>query len=286
MIIGCDMGSYNYKSSENVIFRSSVTKGNELLENGIRVTYNNENYTVGLETGLKDVEINKAKRENIFILLYTLIALSSNDVENKIVVGLPIGQYQKQKNIYKDMILDNNFNEIIINNTKRVIRITDCMVFPEGLASITNDFNGIILDIGGRTSDICLIRNKKVISPISIPKGTLNLYDKIINELNSQFSLDLELFDIQRILLNGLEIYGERKNINFIYDIINDFIKELIIKLKLEYSLSTNNLLVIGGGGKDLFKYIQKEVKNAILMEDSLFSNAYGFKRVGEAHWL
>ena len=72
MIIGCDMGSYNYKSSENVIFRSSVTKGNELLENGIRVTYNNENYTVGLETGLKDVEINKAKRENIFILLYKL----------------------------------------------------------------------------------------------------------------------------------------------------------------------------------------------------------------------
>ena len=60
---------------------------------------------------------------------------------------------------------------------------------------------------------------------------------------------------------------------------------DIVNKLKLEYSLSTHNLLCVGGGSKTLFKYIKKEIPHAGIVEDPLFSNAIGFARIGEAFW-
>ncbi|HEY8804806.1 MAG TPA: hypothetical protein VIM42_06820 [Clostridium sp.] len=41
---------------------------------------------------------------------------------------------------------------------------------------VGSEFNGIIVDIGGRTTDIALLENRKAKKPYSLPIGTLNLY--------------------------------------------------------------------------------------------------------------
>ena len=287
MILGLDIGSKNCKSNKRVIFDSSVLEGDEISKNGIKLFFNNKHYVIGSDYGLKNMDINKADRDNLLQLLYTLIGMSvsTKEVENYIVVGLPIGQYLKKRKHYREYILDNSIANFKLNNSTRNIIIKDCLVQPEGLASVANDYTGIVLDIGGRTIDICLIVDKRIIRPTSIPNGTLNLYSTIIDAINNEYSLDLMLTDAERIIENGLYIYGEKQETNIVNDCINVYIKDIANKLKLEYSLSTHNLLCVGGGSKTLFKYIKKEIPHAGIVEDPLFSNAIGFAKMGEAIW-
>lgn len=277
MDIGMDIGSSLLKVHTGRMLASKIKRG-KYINKTIEVVHERKTYTIG--EGNRDVEINKASRETNLLFIYTLIALESQDIENRIAVGLPIGQYQTEKERYREYILDNGYADIEVNGVKRIINITDCKVCAEGLSAVSQDYNGIILDIGGRTTDICLLDNKRVINPISKTKGVLNLYSQIINSINSKFSLDLVEDDAERIIKNGLKIDGEVQDISFIYNILATFTDDIINTLKLEYSLRTNNLLLIGGGGELFYNSIKKRVKQTELIKDSLFSNAKGFRRM------
>lgn len=274
MKIGIDLGSSLLKTDTGFVLPSKIRQGKSISK-AINLAYEGVNYIVG--EGIRDVEVNKSKRQTNLLYLYTLLGLQ-DDVEFEIGLGLPIGQYQQQKEEYKEYILSNNFASFTLNGEERVINITNCKIFAEGLASV-EDYEGIILDIGGRTTDIALIENKRVINPISKPKGVLNLYSNIINSINSTFGLDLVEEEAERIIKNGLVLDGEKQDISFIYSILSTFTDDIVNTLKLEYSLRTNNLLVIGGGGALFYPSIKKRVKQAELIQDSLLSNAKGFRR-------
>ena len=145
MILGLDIGSKNCKSNKKIIFDSSVLEGDEISKDGIKLILNNKHYIIGSDYGLKNMDINKASRDNSLPLLYTLIGMSvvSTEVENYIVVGLPIGQYLKKRRDYRDYTLDNAIANFKLNNVNRSIIIKDCIVQPEGLSSVANDYNGI-----------------------------------------------------------------------------------------------------------------------------------------------
>lgn len=274
MKIGIDLGSSLLKSDTGLVLSSKLRQGKSISK-AINLEYEGISYIVG--DGNREVEINKAKRQSNLLFLYTMLGLQ-DDIEFEVGLGLPIGQYQQQKEEYREYILQNNYANIKINGEDRIINITNCKVFAEGLASV-EDYEGIILDIGGRTTDIAEIRDKRVINPISKPKGVLNLYSNIINSINSKFGLDLVEEDAERIIKKGLVLDGEEQDISFIYQILSTFTDDIVNTLKLEYSLRTNNLLVIGGGGNLFFPSIKKRVKQAKLIKDSLLSNAKGFRR-------
>lgn len=277
MKLGIDLGNSNLKSHTGVLIPSKVKQGKYINKN-IEVVYERKIWTIG--EGNREVEINKTKKESNLLFLYTMIALSSQDIENEVAVGLPLGQYQEQKDQYREYILKNNYADIEVNGENRIINITNCKVCPEGLASVPGGYEGIILDIGGKTTDICLLEDKKVLNPISKPKGVLNLYSNIVNSINSKFGLDLIEEDAERIIKNGLFLDGEQQDIKFIYDILATFTDDIVNTLKLEYSLRTNKLLLIGGGGNLFYNSIKKRAKQAELIEGSLFSNAKGFRRM------
>lgn len=288
-ILGVDIGSYAVKTSTGIIFESKIFKGKNLLSKGIKIYYNNEYYTIG--EGARDTDIDKSKRANNLLLLYTAIALSTTeeDINIKLVLGLPIGQFQMKAALFKEYILNNKFAEfkLIYNDRieERIINIEDVEIYPEGVASVPDNFNGIILDIGGRTIDICLLKNNKIEKPISIPEGTINLYSKMINSLNKLYTLDLDIADIDRILENGLYIEGEKVDESIIYQELSTFTDELINKLNLEYSLKTNRLFVTGGGGDFFYNSIRRRVKHAEIAKNPIFSNAKGYYQYGLSIW-
>lgn len=277
MKLGIDLGSSNLKAHTGLVLASKIKQG-KYINKGVEVVHERKIWTVG--EGNRDVEINKANRETNLLYLYTMIALCSKEVENEVAIGLPIGQYQQEKDRYREYILNNGYADIIVNGEKRILNITNCKICAEGLSSVPSGFEGVICDIGGRTVDIAEIREKRILNPISKPKGTLNLYSNIINSINSKFSLDLVEDDAERIIKQGLKIDGEVQDIKFIYDILAEFTDDLISSLKLEYSIRTNNLLLIGGGGNLFYNAIKKRVKQVELIEDSLLSNAKGFRRM------
>lgn len=276
MKLGIDIGSSDIKVNTGLVIPSKIKEG-KYINKAIELVHERRTWTVG--DGIRDVEINKVDRSTNLLFLYASIGLASEEIENEIAIGLPIGQYQKEKDRYREFIMDNHYADIELNGERKVINITNCKIYAEGLSAVDSNYNGIILDIGGRTTDIAILDNRKVVNPISKPKGTLNLYSNIVNSINTKYGLDLIEEDAERIIKNGLKIDGEHQNLDFMYNILTVFTEDIINTLKLEYSLRTNDLLIIGGGGNLFYKSIKKRVKQAQLIENSIFANAEGFRR-------
>ncbi len=77
--------------------------------------------------------------------------------------------------------------------TKRDIVIRSVQVFPEGVTGylyyakdIVDQVAGrdvVLVDIGGKTTDIALVQGNKATNPYSINVGTINIYDAIKKSL-------------------------------------------------------------------------------------------------------
>lgn len=288
MIIGVDIGNFNTKISNGIIFESKVSKVGSLLGSKYNCVLDNQEYKLG--EGNFDTEFRKINKENYFKLLFGALTLSNADSEVELILGLPISQYKSDREELIEKVKEHYHMQGNLNNRRYDFYITNVEVYPEGIASVEDTFKGIVVDIGGRTTDCTLLNiknNKRIIEhPISIPLGTLNLYSDFINVINGQYSLDLKVDDTERLLKDGLKIKGERKDIKFAKDIFFDFVKELISKLRVEYSLDTYDISFVGGGSLLLEGIIRTLLPYADVKIDGLMSNAKGFKKYGESLWL
>jgi plasmid segregation protein ParM len=287
MILGIDVGNYATKTSKGIIFQSKVSNIGNIIGGDMEIGMDGHKFYVG--TGEFETEFNKANKFNFIQLMYAAIALSSNDEENQIVVGLPIGQYKEYKQVLKDRIKQNWYKEIEIGGRKREIYIPEVEVMPESAVVADEDFEGIVLDPGGRSTDACLIRiingRRKILNPISIPQGTINLFSEISKQINSKYGLDTSLEDAEIFVKRGLKINGIEQNIEFIKNIFRNFVDSVVNKLKVEYSIATEDVLTIGGGGELLYEVIKKRIPQAVLKENSIFANAEAYERIGEELW-
>jgi plasmid segregation protein ParM len=223
MIVGVDIGNYSTKVSNGIIFESKISKSSLLNKNGF--TYDGHTYFVG--EGTFDTEYRKLKKQNIEILFAYAISKFYEPI--KVVVGLPISQYQQDNQEFRDRLM-----------SMRLKNTIDIAVYPEGIGAADS---GVIIDIGGRTTDCALIRfvdgQKKIENPISLPAGTLNLYSDFIKAINTRYCLDLKLDDAQDIIRNGLVLDGIKTDIRCIkYNVLKQLkptLKTLILSLKTAY---------------------------------------------------
>ncbi|MDU6295294.1 ParM/StbA family protein [Clostridium celatum] len=295
--IGVDLGNCNIKTSKGIIVPSLITKGeNYLISTGYQITFNNEVFIIG--EGDYDTNLDKIEKENLLPMLTLALGLSTKEQVIRIVLGLPINQYRSKKDKMLEVIEDNKILNFILNGEERTIYIEDAAIFPEGVATYYSldiekrkalvDKDLIVLDIGGRTTDIALLKagkKRSVAKSISLDVGMINIYNDLINEINSQYTLALNIEDAENIIKNGLEVDGERKDTGFIKNIIRNNIERVFKELNISYPVRTSPILVTGGGGRSFFKSIKKRYPSAVLVEDNLFSNAIGYKKVGEKLW-
>ena len=171
---------------------------------------------------------------------------------------------------------------------KRII-IEDIEIVPESVASVPDLFEGIVIDIGGRTTDIALVMHesgrRKIKIPYSLPQGVLNLESQYINAINSKLGLDLMPNDANRILQNGLQIYGENQDVSFAIQVFKDFVNSLVNRIQIDYPVKTYPILLVGGGAEMLYKPIKKRIPNAQLIKDSFLANANGYYKIGRSIW-
>lgn len=297
--IGTDFGSCNLKTSSNIIVPSKVTKysnsnffGAEYL-----VEIEGESYIVG--EGEYDTVLDKTKKENFLPMLCVALGLSTNEQATRVVAGLPIGQYKsKEKEKFEQMLQDNRMLNFKLNGIERHIIIENYSVTAEGIATyyslpveLRNELRNkdiILLDIGGRTSDIALLKagkKRRIDESTSLEVGMINIYKDVINEINSKFTLGLNMEDAEPILKHGLEVDGEKQDTEFIKDILMSNIKKVFKELNVSYPVRTSPILVTGGGGEAFFKAIKRRYPVARMVENHMFSNAIGYKRIGEKLW-
>jgi len=282
--MGVDLGNYSTKTSESINILSKCSRQSNILNNS--TTLQTSSGTFYIEEGEFDTEYRKVKKEYIKELFYTSILLSTNDIANSIVIGLPLSQFREDKDNLKQLLLKDRIQIINLNGKERKLILEDIEVYPEGVgALIGTEFNGVIVDIGGRTTDVSILENNKVKKPYSISTGTLNLYSDFIKSINSKYSLDLKSEDAARILQYGLKIYGEQKEISFALDVFKAYIDSIVRELQVSYSIKTLDIMLVGGGSELLYKAFKNRIPQAQLIPNSIFANAEGFKKWGLSLW-
>lgn len=286
-ILGIDVGNATTKSNTGIIFDSKITK-REPLYTTDKFKLDGENYFLG--EGDFDTTYRKVDKESYLNLMFAAICLSTDTVHNKIMVGLPISQYKEDKSKLINMVLNNRTKELEINGVNKEIVIEDVEVAPEGIATLEDGFQGIVIDIGGRSTDCALVETirgrRKILNAISIASGTINVYTDFINILNNRYGLDLNISDAERILIRGLILDGKTINTDFALETFKSFVETLISRLQVEYSLRTNLISLTGGGATMLYRPIKKRLGDGVsLQQDSIFANANSYYELGCGIW-
>lgn len=291
MILGIDLGNFSIKTSTGFSCESRTLEGTGLLTSNTIITRETStgSKTFVLGEGERCSEYRKVKKENYLDLLFAAICMSSADEKNKIVLGLPVSQFKTDKAELTNLIVNNRSLKGSVGGEEKSIYIEDVEIYPEGIGTVGAEFEGIILDIGGRTTDICQIRKigskRKIDNPFSEPIGMINLYSDFIKKLNSKYSLNLTFDDAERILRAGLKLKGLETDISDCKEVFKQYVDKIVNKLKTEYSVDTLDVRIVGGGAIILNKLFIEQLPQAKLIEDSLFANARVFEMVGKQLW-
>lgn len=280
MIIGVDVG-YTYTkiaTREGIdIFMSTVHEGSLDINKSITIEYQGREYTVG-EKGVYSVDLNKIQDETFLLCLYTAIAQSmkyNSDIVN-LVTGLPVAYYSKQKHSLKNL-LEGKDIFIKINGRQKIFTIVNCLVFPQsaGLFTLYPELfekDLLVIDIGGMTVDVSYFEGLKLVKYATYPMGMLKLFGEIVQAVNSEYAVNLELLDAEKVI-QGIEIDGHKINIE---DIVKKHTEEILRPIKLEFPYKTTKKTFIGGGAITLQKFLPEMVR-----KESIYDNARAFYRIG-----
>lgn len=288
MIIGVDLGNYSVKTSERINFLSKITQEENFKEEN-KFIYNGTTYFIG--EGEFSTEWIKSKKESTLPLLYIAIYKSTRQQVNDVVIGLPIQQYKNNKAELIKLIKNNRFGEV---NGREII-IDNVEVAPEGASAyynISKDIRKeigthqlIIIDVGGRTTDITVFKNYKIVDIKTIAVGALNVYQDIVNHINTTYTESYLLEDGETVMNEGLLIDGEKKDVSFVTGILKKYFNSIYKELQLKYDLRKGYVYLTGGGSKMFKLAFQNRLKNLLISNEPIYDNVFGFEKVGEQLW-
>ena len=280
MLIGVDLGNFGVNTSEGDFFYSKISEGSSFTDEN-SIIYEGKEFQIG--EGEFSTDWNKSEKGNTLPLLFTALARSSKENFFQVVLGLPIQQYKSNKENFKNYIEENRGKTIIYKGIRRDIIISDVIIAPEGAAAYYNlsteqkNIIGnkplIICDIGGRTTDICLFENGKIIKVWTVATGMLNIYQDVISYINTTYTEEFKLEDGEVILKEGLFLRGNQQDISFIKPILQKHFNSIYKDLQLNFNTSKGYVLLTGGGSITLRKAFKNRLENLIISDDPLFDN-------------
>lgn len=279
LIIAVDLGNYNIKTCEGIIFESRYQEvekedfDTDLLEL--------ENKFYRMESGDFENEFNKAKKNFIPNLLYAISkSCDVDNIETDLVLGVPASNLGISEEL-KEKLLNKSFNFNLFEVTKN-IKINKVATVAEGLSSFytlpkeerTKDL--VILDIGGRTWNICVSSGGKCIMKFTVPGGMIDLYSEIQEDYN-KLGNNADVEEIIRLIKNDTIDASKAKE---------RFVKDKLNKVRLKVpNFSTYKIWGAGGGSLDLQDALRENLGNINFVPDPLFSNVKGNKLIAEAKW-
>lgn len=293
-IIPINNGYYQYKSIDNQMFKSrlDVDTYGSIHGNFDTLVFDDEKYVIGI--GKPNMDFDKASNEFTKIFVLNMLARFTVEEESfRVVLSTPPLMYGKQKDTLPEYLINDRY-EVRHNGRKKVINISDVKVFPETIAAYVANkdrFKGknvVVIDIGGLTTNGVLIKN-----------GGFGK-DDIFTIRHGMYHLD---FDISQYLISSVVEPGfncEPEDVQYfrdirdgvldcegVIDIYRRFVDEIVEKMDdKNWNYNKYEILITGGGGKNLFEIIQMFVlPRAVLSNDPLFDNLRGLEALGKKVW-
>lgn len=287
-ILGIDNGYSFTKDSDGHIFKSSFANS-QMLSSSTKLAINGRTYYVGSGSTTCDVD----KIESEMNMVTTVACLCKcQESEFKLVVGLPIGQYNEQKDRFREKVINYCRLNVECNGKQRKFSINDVIVAPQGAsilyyAGVQSDC--VIVDVGGLTIDVAQIDFENCIPRIAKSntyyKGMRTLYSRIIESVNMKYNLRMDIEDADKIIRNGLIYKGERQSLDFLQTTLTDYITPIYEELKLNYNTNAYPIILCGGGANFLYRAMCKRFGKVILIDNSQFANAIGYYHLGIKNW-
>ena len=288
MILGVDLGTYSVKTSSKISYLSKISEYESFNDTNKMIINDKELY---IGEGEFSTDWNKAHKENTIPLLLSAIYRSTEDRVNKVVVGLPIKQYKRNRESLKQLIKDNTYNTV---NGRDVI-INDCEILPEGAAIYYNLDKDIlksiskhqltIVCIGGRTTEVCQYKSDEIIGCDSIPVGMLNVYQDIVSFINKEYTKEFKLEEGQEILEEGLTLDGKVIDTSFITPILKRYFNSIYKDLQLKFNIDKGYIYLTGGGSETFEIAFKNRSQNIIKSKECIFDNALGYEKFGRSLW-
>lgn len=281
MILAVDLGNYNVKTSEEIIFSSRFIKENEEVPIGEEtIEYDGNFYTIG--KGEFENVFNKSKKNYIPNLLYAIaksVPVKEKNID--LVLGVPLDNLNIKEKFKED--LKGKTFKFKVNGKDREVTIERLATIGEGLSSyyalpkadMKKDI--IIFDIGGRTTNIVTFIDGKLEKKFTVSTGVIDLYDNIKTKVNLKEGQNFKVEEIERLIKNEIITDIEDDKLDILTKIFNS--AELKVKKETYVNYFT------GGGSIVLQDTISSLVPKAKFFDNPLFSNVIGNKKVALVKW-
>lgn len=278
-IIAVDLGNYNIKTSEGVIFESRFREASDEFSNEGCFNFDGKLYE--MEAGDFDNTFNKAQKDYLPNLMYAFYKSIDNKVAAvDLVLGVPASNLGIKENFKEE--LEGKTFKFSVNEDEKIVNINRVATVAEGLSSFytlrkeERMKDTIIIDIGGRTVNVCTFVKGKNIDKFTVPFGMINLYDNIASNYNLKGN-NATTEEVVRLLKNGT-LEGIEEKADFVSKILNS------IKLRVD-KIETYNIYITGGGSLDLDSQLREKITNYGHIPNPLFSNVTGNKAIAELKW-
>jgi len=293
---------------QKIRFKSLLTSFQKPTDN-IVITVDNKKYFIG-DLAIKQSEIvsrslgrNRIEDTSAKVLLLAALALYSDkdDQSFSVITGLPVDYYSTFRDDWSELMLGMHAVKIENGQEKsKIIRIDKLQIIPQPFGTLYdkvldsegepldenfNDMKVGIVDIGFKTSDFAVADNLEFIDKLSksseIAMGTS--FNILSDKFREKYLINRESYELDKVVETGiLKVAGEIINVE---DTINESFAILADKVATEINSlwdkrEMDKIILTGGGGEAIAKYLLPKFANMELIQGAQFANVRGYQKL------
>lgn len=279
-----DLGNTNTKVTDGVreeVYPSTYSKDTEKFKEKLKYVCINDEYTY-FQKGDYSLTYNKVKKDFTSSIAYAIAKITEDiDVLNvNLVLLLPIDQMKNQGELIEALQGKELEYTARINKTmEKLVVINRVVVCPEGMSSWwtcsqeeKKNFM-MLVDIGGRTTNIIGMKAGETSVLDTFDVGMLNLFERLKNKSGKNYPLA------------DIEHHIENKDITLLKKDKAEFLMEIIDQMNVKRYFLDNfdSVIFTGGGSAFLGEIIKTKLpQNCRLHENPIKSNMLGAMLLGK----
>jgi plasmid segregation protein ParM len=294
MLIAIDHGNSEIKTVSEV-FPSGFTRNPAIAKMAADwLTFNGETFTL---SG-KHLPYRRDKTQNDDYYILTLFAIGKELAKKNVTsasvqlaVGLPPAHMKELKDAFTDyLVKDGQPVSFCYNGKDYDVRVTKAHVFPQAYPAVYNRYAEVaamnkayIVDIGGYTTDVLLLRHGKLDLDCcySLESGVIKLFSQAEAVLMSEFGGHVDEDDITEVINGGETLLEDNMKAAILKAaalhteaMLNDF-------QAIDIDLGHTPSYFVGGGGLLLKPLLEKsgKLKKPVFLTDTL-ANAKGYEAI------
>jgi len=227
-------------------------------------------------------QMDKTADENFFVLTLFAIAKELQHqgflptvVGVDLAAGLPPEHFTMLKTKFADYF-KRGFISFVYNDTKITLTINRVFVYPQAYAAVVPQAESLIetprlfiIDIGGMTTDVLLLKNGKPALEFcrSFETGVITMCNDIIGSVNAKFGIKLVEDQITTVIKGEQNLCLQDDVIETINTMAREHLKRLLDSLREHNVELKANPAIFIGGGSVLFKHYITESSMVVSAE-------------------